>query len=123
MMTTDLRCERWFLPLSVPLGLGPKRSEMRIEDGTLHVRFGWGFRTEIPLTSIKDAKPSNERVYASGAHGWRGRWLVNGSSKDIVELTIAPPVRAYVMGAPIKLQTLYVSVTDPQALIAACVPT
>jgi hypothetical protein len=56
-------------------------------------------------------------------HGWRGRWLVNGSSKDIVELTIAPPVRAYVMGAPIKLQTLYVSVTDPQALIAACVPT
>jgi hypothetical protein len=48
---------------------------------------------------------------------------VNGSSKDIVELTIAPPVRAYVMGAPIKLQTLYVSVTDPQALIAACVPT
>ena len=122
-MTTDLRCERWFLPLSVPLGLGPKRSEMRIEDGTLHGRFGWGFRTEIPLTSIKDAKPSNERVYASGAHGWRGRWLVNGSSEDIVELTIAPPVRAYVMGAPIKLQTLYVSVTDPQALIAACVPT
>jgi hypothetical protein len=47
-----------------------------------------------------------------------GRWLVNGSSKDIVELTIDPPVRAYVMGAPITLRTLYVSVTDPQALIA-----
>jgi hypothetical protein len=57
------------------------------------------------------------------AHGWRGRWLVNGSSKDIVELTIDPPVRAYVMGAPIDLRTLYVSVTDPQALIAACAPT
>jgi hypothetical protein len=111
MVNTDLRYE--------PLGLGPKRSKVRIEDGTLHVRFGWGFRTAIPLTSIKDAKPSNRW----GAHGWRGRWLVNGSSKDIVELTIALPVRAYVMGAPIKLQTLYVSVTDPQALIAACVPT
>jgi len=122
-MNTDLRYERWFLPFSVPLGLGPKRSEVRIEDGTLHVRFGWGFRTEIPLTSIKDAKPNNDRVYAWGAHGWRGRWLVNGSSKDIAELTIDPPARAYVMGAPIKLQTLYVSVTDPQALIAACVPT
>ena len=122
-MNTDLRCERWFLPFSVPLGLGPKRSEVRIEDGTLHLRFGWGFRTEIPLTSIKDAKPNNDRVYAWGAHGWRGRWLVNGSSKGIAELTIDPPARAYVMGAPIKLQTLYVSVTDPQALIAACVPT
>jgi hypothetical protein len=122
MMDTDLRYERWFQP-SVPLGLGPKRSEMRIEDGTRHVRFGWCFRTETPLTSINDAKPSNERVYTWGARGWRGRWLVNSSSKDIVELTIAPPVRAYAMGAPIKLQTLYVSVTDPQALIAACVPT
>ena len=122
-MNTDLRYERWFLPFSVPLGLGPKRSEVRIEDGTLHLRFGWGFRTEIPLTSIKDAKPNNDRVYAWGAHGWRGRWLVNGSSKGIAELTIDPPARAYVMGAPIKLQTLYVSVTDPQALIAACVPT
>jgi hypothetical protein len=39
-----------------------------------------------------------------------------------VELTIDPPLRAYVMGAPISLRTLYVSVTDPQALIAACAP-
>jgi hypothetical protein len=36
-MNTDLRYEPWFLPFSVPLGLGPKRSEVRIEDGTLHV--------------------------------------------------------------------------------------
>jgi hypothetical protein len=121
-MNTDLQYERWFLPFSVPFGLGPDRSAVRVEDGTLHVRFGWGFRTEIPLDSIKDAKPNNEKVYAWGAHGWRGRWLVNGSSKNIVELTIDPAARAYVMGAPIKLRTLYVSVTDPQALIAACNP-
>jgi hypothetical protein len=47
---------------------------------------------------------------------------VNGSSKDIVELTIEPPARAYVMGVPITLRTLDVSVTDPQALIAECAP-
>jgi hypothetical protein len=74
-MTTDLRHERWFLPLSVPLGLGPKHSELRVQDGTLHVQFGWGFRTEIALTSIKDAKPNIDRVYAFGAQagaadGW-----------------------------------------------------
>ena len=37
----------------------------------------------------------------------------------MVELTIDPPVRAYVAGLPITLRTLWVSVTDPDALIAA----
>jgi hypothetical protein len=59
-------------------------------------------------------------VYSWGAHGWRGRWLVNGSSKGIVELTIDPPTRAYVMGVPVTLKTLWVSVTEPEALIEAC---
>jgi hypothetical protein len=45
--------------------------------------------------------------------------LVNGSSNGMVELTIDPPVRAYVAGVPITLRTLWVSVTDPDALIAA----
>ena len=57
-----------------------------------------------------------------GAHGFRGRWLVNGSSEGIVQLTIDPPARAYVMGVPITLRTLDISVTDPQALIAECAP-
>jgi hypothetical protein len=118
-VATELRYERWFLPFSVPLGLGPKQSEVRIEGDTLHVKFGWGFRTHIPLSSIKKAEPNNERVYAWGAHGFRGRWLVNGSSKGIVELTIDPPAQANVMGVPIKLRTLDVSVTDPDALIEA----
>ncbi|VBA43931.1 hypothetical protein LAUMK13_04781 [Mycobacterium innocens] len=74
-MPTELRYERWFLPFSVPLGCGPKRSEVRIQDGTLRVKFGWGFNAEIPLASIKDAKPNNDRVYSwgrtdSGAAGW-----------------------------------------------------
>ena len=72
---------------------------MRVADGVLRVRFGWGFRAEIPLTSVKDARPHNDKVYSWGAHRWRGRWL-----------------------APITLRTFYVSVTDPQALIAECAP-
>jgi hypothetical protein len=116
---TELRYERWFLPLSAPLGLGPGHSDIRIEDGNLRVEMGWGFRATVPLSSIKDAEPNDDRVYSRGVHGWRGRWLVNGSSKGIVELTIDPPVRAYVAGVPITLRTLWVSVTDPDALIAA----
>jgi len=116
---TELRYERWFLPFSAPLGLGPGQSDVRIEDGNLRVEMGWGFRATTPLSSIKNAEPNDDKVYAWGVHGWRGRWLVNGSSKGMVELTIDPPVRAYVAGVPITLRTLWVSVTDPDALIAA----
>jgi hypothetical protein len=119
-VTTELRYERWFLPFSVPFGLGPKHGDVRVDGDTLHVKMGWGFRADIPLASITNAAPNNDRVYSWGAHGWRGLWLVNGSSKGIVELTIEPPARAYVVGVPITLRTLRVSVTDPDALIAAC---
>ena len=52
-MQLELRFDRWFLPLSVPLGLGPKNSALRVEAGNLHVKMGWAFSAEIPLASIK----------------------------------------------------------------------
>ncbi len=100
--------------------MGPKHSEVRIADDVLHVKFGWGFRTAVPLSSITKAEQNHDRVYSWGAHGSRGRWLVNGSSKGIVELTIDPPATAQVMGVSVTLSTLAVSVTDPEALIEAC---
>ncbi len=118
---TEVRYQRWFVPLAMPLGLGPKRSDVSIRDDILHVAMGWGFSADIPLASVKDARPYHGRVFAVGVHGgWRGRWLVNGSSHGIVELTIDPPVRARVMGVATTLRVLMVSVTDPPELIAAC---
>ena len=122
-MDTELRYEGWFKPFSVPFGLGPQQSDVSITNDSLHVSMGWGFRADIPLSSITDAKPSDDRVYSSGVHGWRGRWLVNGSSKGIVELTIDPPAKGRVLGVPVTLKTLWVSVTDRDALIVACRPT
>jgi hypothetical protein len=40
----------------------------------------------------------------------------------MVELTIDPSARAHVIGVPVTLRTLWVSVTDPEALIAAVGP-
>lgn len=117
---TELRYERWFLPLSVPLGMGPGNSEVTVNGDTLHVAMGWGFSADIPLASIKAATASHDRVLGWGVHGWRGRWLVNGSSQGIVELTIDPPVQARVVGVGTTLRNLRVSVTDPDALIPAC---
>lgn len=116
----ELSYQRWFVPLATSLGLGPKRSDVSIRDGALHVAMGWGFSADIPLVSIKNARQFPDRVLAWGVHGFRGRWLVNGSSQGVVELTIDPPVRARMMGVPVRLRELLVSVTDPGELIAAC---
>ena len=119
-MPNAIRYEPWFLPLSVPIGLGPKRSEVRIEGDALLVKMGWAFRATVPLSAIVEAKPNNDRLFAVGVHGFRGRWLINGSAKGIVELNIDPPVPAHALGMPIRLRTLWVSVTDPDSLIASC---
>jgi hypothetical protein len=117
---TELRFDRWFLPLSVPLGLGPKNSELRVEAGNLHVKMGWAFIADIPLTSIKSAEATNARVYAAGVHYSFGRWLVNGSVKGLVKLTIEPAAQAKVWRKSVTVSELWVSVTDPDALTAAC---
>lgn len=122
-MQTELRFDRWFLPLSVPLGLGPKNSELRLTAGSLHVKMGWAFVADIPLTSIKSARPASSRFFEAGVHFMGSRWLVNGSRKGLVELTIDPaaPVKFWRMSRTVS--TLVISVTDPDALIAACTAT
>jgi len=66
---SELRFDRWFLPLSVPLGLGPKGRELRYDGGILRVKMGWAFTADIPLSSITEAAPSSERVFSTGVHG------------------------------------------------------
>jgi hypothetical protein len=118
---TELRYERWYLALSVPLGLGPKNSEVRVEDGTLHVKMGWAFDGHIPVASITKAEATSERAFTWGVHYSSGRWLVNGSVKGLVALTIEPPATAKIWPRnSVRLRALVLSVTDPDALIAAC---
>jgi hypothetical protein len=119
-MEAKFRYERWYLPLAVAVGLGPERSEVRVEAGELHVKMGWAFDARIPLATITAAEARDERVFAWGVHYSRGRWLVNGSRKGLVALTIRPPAPAKVGFTTVSLRSLWVSVTDPDALIAAC---
>ncbi|ACC41260.1 hypothetical protein NJB18091_00250 [Mycobacterium marinum] len=119
-MKTQLRFERWFLPLSVPLGLGPKNCAVGVEAGNLHVRMGWAFAADIPVASIKSAALTNARVFAAGVHYSGGRWLVNGSGKGLVALMIEPPAQATAVFMSVRVRSLWISVTDPDALIAAC---
>jgi hypothetical protein len=101
------------------LRLGPKHSYLEVSDDTLSVRLGWGFRAKVPRSSIRSAALSSSHPISRGAHGWNGRWLVNGSGKDLVIIAIDPKARGYSVGFPVKLRQLTVSVESPDELIEA----
>lgn len=52
-------------------------------------------------------------------HGLAGRWLVNGSGEGIITITLEPSERGYVLGFPVRLRELLVSVADPKSVKAA----
>ena len=99
----------------------PSSAYLDLDDDELHVRMGWAFTAGIPRRLAARAglgKPPTIRLTA-GAHGWRGRWLVNGAPDGIVTIDLSEPVRAFVSGFPIKLKELSVSLDDPEGFLAA----
>ncbi len=105
-------------PLLAVFGMGPSRSRVVIDPTTVRVRMGWAFRAKIDRVSIVRAFADTDKWGGIGVHGWRGTWLVNGSVSGIVTLAIDPPAPARVLGYPIRLRTLYVSLEDPAGFLA-----
>lgn len=101
------------------LGAGPHFSAVEVDELRLRARMGWAFRAEVPLESVTAVRPYTGLVTGIGVHGWRGRWLVNGAASGLVDIDIDPPARAYVLGVPVRLRTLRISVESPESLIAA----
>jgi len=80
---------------------------------------GWAFHATIDRSSIGEVVPYEGRITAWGAHGWRVRWLVNGSSDGVVVLRFDPPQRARVLMFPIRrLRELAVSVENADQFVA-----
>jgi hypothetical protein len=101
------------------MGLGRGRSGVTVGDESVYARMGWGFRATIPINSIASATLLNRRTWSFGVHGWRGKWLVNGSSEGLVVITVDPAAPARMTGIPVKLRVLRISLEDPDAFIAA----
>lgn len=108
-----------FRPLLSVLGVGPRFSKVEVDGDHLRARMGWSFSADIPLSSITAATPYSGFVGGIGVHGWRGEWLVNGAASGLVTITIDPPARARVLGVPVRLRTLRISVESPAELLAA----
>lgn len=102
-----------------PLGAGRKRSRVTVTDTELIVRQGWAFRASVPRTSVRGAARLDRTFLSRGAHGWGGKWLVNGAGDGLVSITIDPTGRGHVVGVPVTLRELIVSVDDPDGLVAA----
>jgi hypothetical protein len=105
---------------------GPRFCRVTVGPDDVEVRMGiggWAFAARVPVPSIVEAGRYSGRVWAWGAHGFRGRWLVNGSSRGLVLMTIEPVGRGRCLVFPIKLRELTISLDDPDDFIAAVHPT
>ena len=92
--------------------LMPQRfSYIEIDGDSIRVRMAFAFRARFTRGDIS-AVSSHRLVLSVGVHGWRGRWLVNGANRPIARITLALPVRARVLGFPVQLRELLVSVDD-----------
>ena len=92
---------------------------VEIDDSSVRVRMSWAFRARFDRSDVESAARSRPVLITAGVHGWRGRWLVNGASGPIVTIRLNRRARAWVVGFPVRLRELSVSVADPDALITA----
>ncbi len=116
-----IRFDNWYRPLSTALLLPPSSSYVEIDGGQVYVRMGWAFRSRFSRLAVASAIQLPKTPLSRGVHGFGGRWLVNGSGQGIMSIELSPPQRAYVMGFPVQLRVLEVSVSDPVALASALV--
>jgi len=114
-----IRFDDWYRVLSSALLLLPSDSFVEVDGGEVCVRMAWGFRARFPRSTVQTTEPLRSSPFSRGVHGFKGRWLVNGSGEGILVVRLAPPQSAHVMGFPVKLEELMVSVEDPRALAEA----
>ena len=114
-----IRFDMWYGILSSALFLPPSSSYIEVDSEQVHVRMGWAFRSSFPRAAVASAAETHERPLSRGVHGFAGRWLVNGSGQGILTIDLTPSQRGYVMGFPVRLRKLMVSVAEPAALAAA----
>ena len=105
-------------PLFTLLGTGPSASAVVVGPEGIDVRMGWAFRAHIPPGAIQVIERDDALILGWGVHGWQGRWLVNGSTGGMIRLLIEPTAQARVLGFPVRLRLLRLSLVDPDGFLA-----
>ena len=108
--------------LMMPILAGPRHASVRVDNDRVSVRMGlggWAFAARVPRASITEVKRVAGPVLGWGIHGWRGVWLVNGSSQGLVRMTIEPRAPGRCLGFPLRIRELTVSLADPDGFVRA----
>lgn len=105
--------------MSTAFFLPPSSAYVEVDGDEVHVRMGWAFRARFPRAAVASAAAASARPLSRGVHGFWGQWLVNGSGHGLLTLELTPAQRGYVLGFPVRLRRLVVSVDDPAGLAAA----
>lgn len=90
---------------------------VEVTASSLVVALGWSFRATVPRGSVAAVAAVPWRRLSIGAHGWRGRWLVNTASGPLVRITIEPAAEGRVLGVPVRLRELTLSIEDVDAFL------
>ena len=114
-----IQFDDWYRVLSTALLLPPSSAYVEVDGNDVHVRMGWAFRSRFSRSAIAAAAENHDRPLSRGVHGFAGRWLVNGSGHGLLAIDLTPWQRGYVMGFPVRLRRLMVSVVEPAALATA----
>jgi hypothetical protein len=101
------------------MALGPMFSRVEHYGDEVRVRMGWAFWARFPSAAVVRARRRRRALSGVGVHGFAGRWLVNGATSGIVRMELSPSQRGYVLGLPVRLRILDVSLKDPDAFVAA----
>jgi hypothetical protein len=117
-MRFPIRFDPWFRLLSTVMFMPPSAAYVEVENDRVEVRMRWGFRASFPVATVAMTSLFDRKTLSRGVHGWNGRWLVNGSGQGIVVIDLEPEQDARVMGFPVRLRQLMVSVEDPDGLQA-----
>ena len=93
------------------------RPRVEVSRSALLVSLGWSFRVAVPRGAIQAVDSVPWRRHSIGAHGWRGRWLVNTTPGPLVRVRIDPATTGRVLGVPVRIRELTLSVDDVAAFL------
>jgi hypothetical protein len=106
--------------LILPFGATPERCFAEIEEGELHVRFGWLFNQRIPLEEVESVSLGHWPVWAGVGlrTNLRGTVGLIGTYVNTVEVRFKEPQRVRML-IPMRCERLYLSVQEPHEFISA----
>ena len=115
----DISFDGWYRVLSTMVGLLPSSSYVSVDEEQVEVRMGWAFWCRFSRSAVLSVSELGRKPVSRGVHGFAGRWLVNGSGSGVAGIRLGAGQRAHVLGFPVRLNQLMVSVAEPSALASA----